>query len=80
MVTEHEHRVGRRTGEVVEPLQLRSGHATTVGPGPHGVENGKRDPVELDGARRIDRDRLGDHRVVVAAHVMHARAELRVRT
>ena len=36
-------------------------------------------PGQLDRERRGRRDRVGDHRVVVAAHVVHARAELRVR-
>ena len=39
---------------------------------PHGVERRERDAVELDRERPRRRDRVGDHRVVIAAHVVHA--------
>ena len=43
VVAEHEHRLRRRAGEVVEPLELLGGETAAVGAGPHGVEHRERD-------------------------------------
>ena len=71
VVTEHEHGDVRGGGELVEPLELVRRDAAAVGAGSGRVEHRERDALELD-CEVTGCDLFGDHRVVVAAHVVHA--------
>ena len=78
VVTEHEHGHVRGGGELVEPLQLVRRDTAAVGAGSGRVEHCERDALELD-CKVTGCDLFGDHRVVIAAHVVHAITEARVR-
>jgi SulP family sulfate permease len=79
MVREHEHRVGRRRRDVVEPRPLLPADLTADAPGHGGVEHREHEPRAPDRRRRVLAGELGiADRVVVAAHVVHPRTETAV--